>query len=144
MVRSRELFVALLILGSTHATARLDTSPATMDVDEGDPQFEGKAILNALENVVHKRRNKRKRSHEDIRLSPRYYRHLVPKSTAVSGVDGDGDAVMGGTADRSIPEDSPEPGEISEDPVCVSYDMDVLSREPRTSEEKTAFAKHLL
>lgn len=116
-----------------------------MDVDEGEPQFEGKAILNALENVVHRRRSKRKRSHEDIGLSPRYYRHLrSPKRTGESGVDGDGDATMDGATNKSIPEGSLEPGEIAETPLFINYDMNVLSREPKTSEEKTTFAKHLL
>jgi len=132
-------------LDSTPATVRLDAAPAAMDVDEGEPNFEGKAIMTALEKAVHKRRNKRKRSHEDIRLSPRYYRHmLAPQRTAGSGVDGDGDAVMGGTTNQPAREDSLEAGEIDEVPPTTNYDMDVLTREPKTSREKTAFAKHLL
>jgi len=116
-----------------------------MDVDEGEPHFEGKAILNALESVVHRRRNKRKRSHDDIRLSPRYYRHLLaPQRTAGSRVDGDGDAVMSGTKNQPICEEPLEAGEIVEVPPSSNYDMTVLSREPETSEEKTTFAKHLL
>ena len=118
-----------------------------MDVDEGEPQFEGKAILNALEGVLHRRRSKRKRSHEDIGLSPRYYRHLLPpKRTTESGVDGDGDAMMDGATNKPTPEGSLEPGEITETETSlfINYDMNVLSREPKTSEEKTTFAKHLL
>ena len=116
-----------------------------MNVDEGEPHFEGKAILNALENAVHRRRNKRKRSHEDIRESPRYYRHLLtPQPTTGSRVDGDGDAVMGGTTDQSVGGDSLEDGEIVEAPPNSTYDMSVLSCEPKTSAEKTMFAKHLL
>ena len=115
-----------------------------MEVDEGEPQFEGKAIFNALENVVHRRR-KRKRSHEDITQSPRYYRHLLAyKRTTESVVDGDGDAMMGGTTNRSTPMGFLEPGEIIEAPPCSDYDVKVLSREPKTSEEKTTFAKNLL
>jgi len=129
----------------THATSRLDTSPATMDVDEDSPQFEGKAILNALENAVRRRRNKRKRSHEDIRLSPRYYRHLLaPGPSAEPGVDGDGDAVMGEMTNRHVSGEPPEPGEIIEASPCINYNMKVLSHEPKTYEEKTMFAKHLL
>ena len=132
-------------LGSTPATSRLDTAPVAMSVDEGEPHFEGKAILTALENIVRKRRNKRKRSHEDIRLSPRYYRHLIAlQRSAGSEVDGDGDAVMGGTTDKSARDDSLEAGEITEPPPCTNYNMNVLSRVPRTSEEKTTYAEHLL
>ena len=116
-----------------------------MDVDEGEPNFEGKATLTALEKAVHKRRNKRKRSHEDMKLSPRYYRHVLSThSTAGSGVDGDGDAVMGGTADQPNRGESLEAGEIDEAPTTNNYDISILSREPKTSGEKTAFAKHLL
>ncbi|KAF9645302.1 hypothetical protein BDM02DRAFT_598699 [Thelephora ganbajun] len=116
-----------------------------MNVDEGEPHFEGEAIFNALENAVQRRRNKRKRSNEDPRLSPRYYRHLLaPQHSAGSGVDNDGDAVMGGPTNQSIREESLEAGEIAEVPPCTDYDMKVLSREPRTSEEKTTFAKNLL
>ena len=116
-----------------------------MNVDKGEPHFEGKAILNALENVVQRRRNKRKRSHESISQYPRYYRHLLaPQSNTSPGVDGDGDALMGETTDRLIRDESLEAGEITEVPSCVEYDMNVLSCEPKTSEEKTVFAKHLL
>jgi len=116
-----------------------------MDVEEGEPHFEGKAIMDALGNAVHRRRNKRKRSHDDIRLSPRYYRHLfAPQHTAGSEVDGDGDAVMSGTANKPIREESLEAREIVEIPPSSNYDMTVLSREPGTSEEKTTFAKQLL
>ena len=116
-----------------------------MDVDDGGSHFEGEAILNALENAVHRRRNKRKRSHEDIGLFPRYYRHLLaPQRTTGSGVDGDGDAVMSGTTNQTIHEETLEPGEIVEAPPGVSYDMNILSCEPRTSKDKTLFAKHLL
>ena len=116
-----------------------------MDIDEGEPHFEGKAAMTALEKAVHKRRNKRKRSQEDIRQSPRYYRHLIASQpTAGSGVDGDGDAVMGGVADQPIREESLEAGEIAEVPPNTNYDMNVLSRVPRTPDEKTTYAKHLL
>lgn len=116
-----------------------------MDVDKGEPHFEGKAILNALENVVQKRRNKRKRSHENIAEHPRYYRHLLaPQCDPSARVDGGGDTVMGGTAGRSTRAESLEVGEIVEVPPCADYDMNVLSCEPKTSEEKTMFAKHLL
>ena len=92
-----KLFVGLLLLGSIPATTCPDTAPAAMDIDKGEPHFEGKTILTALEKAVQKRRNKRKRSHEDITQSLRYYRHLVTSpSTTGSRVDGDGDAVMGG------------------------------------------------
>lgn len=129
----------------THATARPDTLPATMNVDVGEPQFEGKAILNALENAVHRRRNKRKRSHEDIAQSPRYNRHLLaPGCNAEPTLNGDGDAIMDRRAKKYAPEGSVEPGEISETPPCIDYDMKVLSHEPKTSDEKTLFAKHLL
>ena len=139
--RLRELLCGFSFPDRTHATARLDTSPATMDVDEGEPQFEGKAIFNALENVVNRRRNKRKRSHEDIRQSQRYYRHLLASGrTAGPAVDGDGDTVMSGATIQPGPEGFLEPGTFP----CVDYDMKVLSREPKTSEEKTTFAKHLL
>jgi len=115
-----------------------------MDVDEREPNFEGKAIMTALEKAVHRRRNKRKRSHEDVKLAPRYYRHmLAPQRTAGSGVDGDGDAVMGGTTDQPAREDSLEAGEIDETPT-TNYDMEILKREPQTSREKIAYAKHLL
>lgn len=129
----------------THATARSDTSPATMNVDVGEPQFEGKGILNALENAVHRRRNKRKRSLEDITQSPRYNRHLFAAGcNARSTVGGDDDAIMDETMKKCAPEGSVEPGEISETPPCIDYDMKVLSHEPKTSDEKTLFAKHLL
>ena len=132
-------------LDSTPITARPDTAPAAMDLDEGEPNFEGKAIMTALEKAVHKRRNKRKRSHEDVRMSPRYYRHvLASQCTTGSGVDGDGDAVMSGTTNQPAREDSLEAGEIDEVPPTTNYDMDVLKHEPKTSREKTAFAKHLL
>ena len=140
-----KLFVDLLLSGSIPTTTRPDTAPAAMDVDEGEPHFEGKTILTALEKAVQKRRNKRKRSHEDITQSPRYYRHLVTSpSTTGSRVDGDGDAVMGGMTNQPAREDSLEAGEIVEVPPCTTYDMNVLSHEPKTSEEKTTFAKHLL
>jgi hypothetical protein len=109
-----------------------------MVVDKEEPQFEGKAILNALENAVQRRRNKRKRSLEDVSQCPRYYRHLH------SGVDGDGDAAMGSMTDRSIRDEALEAGEIVEMLPCIEYDMNVLSREPKTSEEQTKYAKHLL
>lgn len=116
-----------------------------MDVDEGEPNFEGKAAFTALENIVHKRKSKRKRSNEDFRQFPRYYRHmLTSQHTAGSGVDFDGDTVMGGVANQPAREGSLEVGEIAEVPPDTKYDMNVLSREPRTSEEKTTYAKHLL
>ena len=133
-----------LHLDHTHATARPDTSSATMDVDEGEPQFEGKAILNALENVVHRRRNKRKRSYDDITLSRYNRRQPATGCNAGATVDCDGDAVMSGTTKKPVPEGSMEPGEIVETPPCIDYDMKVLSCEPKTSDEKTLFAKHLL
>lgn len=130
---------------STHATPRLDTASASMDVDRTEPNFEGKAIFNALENAVQRRRNKRKRSLEDISQCPRYHRHFLDsQSNAQSRVDGDGDAVMGGTAERSTPEVPLEAGEIVEVLPCPEYDMNVLSCEPKTSEEKTMFAKNLV
>ena len=90
-------FVGLLLLGSIPATTRPDTAPAAMDIDKGEPHFEGKTILTALEKAIQKRRNKRKRSHEYITQSLRYCRHLVTSpSTTGSRVDGDGDAAMGG------------------------------------------------
>ena len=141
MVRLRELLCGSSFPDYPHATARPDTSPATMDVDEGEPQFEGKAIFNALQNVVHRRRNKRKRSHEDIRQSPRYYRHLLASQrTAEPGVDGEGDTNMDGTTNQPISVGFVELGAFP----CVDYDMKVLSCEPKTSEEKTTFAKNLL
>lgn len=135
----------VVVLDSAPTTTHLDTTPAVMDVDEGEPHFEGKAVLTALENAVQRRRNKRKRSHEDMKLSPRYYRHLLaPPLTARSGVDVDGDAAMDETPKEPAREGSLEAGEIDEVPPSTKYDMDVLSRTPRTSGEKTAFAKHLL
>jgi len=141
MVRLRELLCGSSFPDYTHATTRLDTLPTTMDVEESEPQFEGKAIFNALENVVHRRRTKRKRSHEDISQSQRYYRHLLAsKHSAEPVVDGDGDTAMGGATNQPVPEGFLEPGALP----CVDYDMKVLSCEPKTSEEKTTFAKHLL
>ena len=113
-----------------------------MDVDEGEPNFEGKATTSALEKAVHRRRNKRKRSNEDMRLNRHYYRHIL--RTPGSGVDGDGDAVMDGTTDQPAREEPLEAGEIDEVPPITKYDMDVLSREPKTSGEKTTFAMHLV
>ena len=52
-----KLFVGLLLLGSIPATTRPDTAPAAMDIDKGEPHFEGKTILTALEKAVQKRRN---------------------------------------------------------------------------------------
>lgn len=137
MVRLRELLYGSSFPDYTHATARPDTSPATMVVDEVEPQFEGKAILNALENVVNRRRNKRKRSHEDIRQSQRHYRS---KRTAEPAVDGDSDTGISGVTNQPVPEGFLEPGAFP----CIDYDMNVLSCEPKTPEEKTTFAKHLL
>lgn len=129
---------------TTNTTSRHDVAPATMDVDKGEQHFEGKAILNAIESAVQRRR-KRKRSHENISEYPRYYRHLLaPQRDQSSGVDGDGDAVMGDTQDRTIRGESLEAGEIIEPPPSVEYDMNILSREPKTSEEKINFARHLL
>ena len=125
-----------------HAASRLDTTPTAMDIDGGEPHFEGKAIFNALEKIVQKRRNKRKRSQDDIGQFPRYY-HNLP-THAPSGVDGDGDALMGNTTNRPARNESPEDGEIQEAPPCIEYDMKILSCEPKTSEEKTTFAKHLV
>jgi hypothetical protein len=144
MVCSRELLCGFCSLpDNTDATPRLDTAPAVMDVDKDEPHFEGRAILNALENVVQRRRNKRKRSHEDIRQFPRYYRHLADSQRDPSSrVDGDGDAEMGEITDRPARDEPLEAGEIIED--RPPYDIEILSREPKTSEEKTQFAKHLL
>lgn len=117
-----------------------------MDVERREEHFEGKAIMTALENVVRRRRNKRKRSHENINQFPRYYRHLLdPQRDPSSRVDGDSDAEMGEIADRSAGEEPLEAGEITEVVPCGNdYDIKFLSREPKTSEEKTKFAKHLL
>ena len=135
----------IYFLDDTSATPRIDNPPATMDVDGGEPHFENKSILNTMENLVQRRRNKRKRSQENIRQNPRYYRHLLaPQRDPSAGIDGDGDAVMGEIADRSTRDRSVEAGEIFEVLPCVEYDMNVLSCEPKTSEEKTKFAKHLL
>lgn len=129
----------------TNATPRLEIAQTAMDIDNGEPHFEGKAILNALENVVQRRRNKRKRSHESISQYPRYYRHLLAHQRETSsGVDCDGDAVMGETTNQSTRDESMEAGEVIEAPPVVEYDMNILSREPKTSEDKTMFAKHLL
>ena len=116
-----------------------------MDVDEGEPHFEREPHFSALENAVHRQRNKRKRSHDDLKLSPEYYRHLLAtQRPAESKVDGDGDAVMDGTTGETVRNGSLEAGEIDEAPPTTNYDMNVLSREPKTSAEKTSFAKHVL
>ena len=128
-----------------HPTPRPETAPAAMDVDPSEAHFEGKAILNALGNAVQRRRNKRKRGLEEINECPRYYRHLLAsQDNAYTGSDGDGDAVMGDMPGSLTREESVEAGEIIEVPPCIDYDMSVLSREPKTSEEKTTFAKHLI
>ena len=102
-----KLFVDLLLLGPIPATTRPDTAPAATDVDEGKLHFKGKTISTALKKAVQKRRNKRKRSQEDITQSPRYCRHLVASpSTTGSRVDGDGDTVMGGMTNQPAREAS--------------------------------------
>lgn len=114
-----------------------------MDVDKAEPYFEGKAILDALGNAVQRRRNKRKRSHGE--LCPRYDRDLLAQqNNPQPGTDGDGDAVMDNAADRCPREESLEVGEIVEALPCIEYSMSILSNEPKTSEEKTAFARHLV
>lgn len=113
--------------------------------DEAEPDFEGKKILDALEQVVRRRRNKQKRSLEDIGQRTRHCCHLLESQSNVqSGTDGDGDAVMGGTVERPTHEDSLEAREIIEVLSGPEYDMNVLSQEPKTSEEKATFAKNLV
>ena len=116
-----------------------------MDVDKGEPHFEGKAILNALENTVQRRRNKRKRSLEALSQCPRYNRHLIDSQlNQQAGTDGDGDATMGDTIGRSSRGEPLEPGEIVQMLPCIEYDMNILSHKPKTSEETTEFAKNLV